>query len=135
MVLSQEGCLYAFGYNRDCQLGFGPDSKCVEIPTIVPSINTNLHEQIKVQQISCGFKHTVALSECKQLWGCGSNKRGQLGEIEGDQVEMFKQIPTAEFLEGNDLGDTKLKCSWNNTAVYCQNKLWITGCNRYGQLG
>ena len=28
-----------------------------------------------------------------------------------------------------------MKCSWHNTVIYTESQIWMTGCNKYGQLG
>ena len=40
-------------------------------------------------------------------------------------------------MQDQEAKNLKLKCSWSNTVIYRQDSdlIWITGCNKYGQLG
>ena len=74
LLLSTSGLLYSFGSNQFGQLGHG-DTEPRTYPTVVQFF---LDMKKRVDQISCGFKHSACKSNNKiYSWGCNSN--GQLG--------------------------------------------------------
>jgi hypothetical protein len=64
MALTQSGQVYTWGENYLGQIGFG-DNKMKLTPTKVESFN-----EIKFKMISCGFNHSMALTEsgCVYSW-------------------------------------------------------------------
>lgn len=66
--------LYTWGRNRFGQLGLG-DEEDVCLPTLVKGV---LH-RIKVDSVSCGWQHTLALTPNGFVFGWGLNVFGQLG--------------------------------------------------------
>ena len=74
LLLTTSGVLYSFGSNQFGQLGHG-DTEPRTYPTVVKFF---LDMKKRVDQISCGFKHSACKSNNKiYSWGCNSN--GQLG--------------------------------------------------------
>ena len=74
LLLTKNGVLYSFGTNQFGQLGHG-DIKPRKYPEVVKFF---LDMKKKVDQISCGFKHSACKCNNKiYSWGCNSN--GQLG--------------------------------------------------------
>lgn len=63
-----------FGDNSEGQLGIGIDFKSiVERPALISEINE------EVIQISCGYRHTLALTDNGKVYGMGSNRRFEMG--------------------------------------------------------
>ena len=82
LLLSTFGLLYSFGTNQFGQLGHG-DTIQRTYPALVKFF---LDKKKKVDQISCGFKHSACKFNNKiYTWGCNSN--GQLGT--GDLKHMY----------------------------------------------
>ena len=74
MFLSTEdGEIYVCGWNKNGQLGLS--SQEVDYPTFcqVPSLPR------KITKVSCGWNHTMALTENGTVYVWGSNAFGQLG--------------------------------------------------------
>lgn len=65
------GYLYGFGENNEGQLGL-PGVHARDKPV-------KIWGKTKVIQVSCGFKHTVAVTSDNKIWVVGDNSRGQLG--------------------------------------------------------
>ena len=74
LLLTFSGLLYSFGSNQFGQLGHG-DTEPRTYPVVVQYF---LDMKKRVDQISCGFKHSACKCNNKiYSWGCNSN--GQLG--------------------------------------------------------
>ncbi|GFO46384.1 rcc1 domain-containing protein 1 [Plakobranchus ocellatus] len=90
--VSECGDLYTWGWNESGQLGLGCLSASQEtdgqvkhqdvdaIPGLVTEPQCAVFPgDIVVKAVACGSRHTVALSDCGQVFCCGWNAYGQLG--------------------------------------------------------
>ena len=87
LALSEVGEVYAFGSNRQGQLGFG-DQEIVQIPTIIQNIP-------QIQSIACGGFHSLIIDFENKPWGFGSNAEFQLGLEEKNGKFLIPQQLTA----------------------------------------
>ncbi|XP_035204637.1 RCC1 domain-containing protein 1-like isoform X2 [Stegodyphus dumicola] len=85
-AISNDGDLYMWGWNESGQLGF-PCSELqsdklplTEIETVccLPK-SIEFKDDLKVIAVSCGSRHTVAITENNRVWTWGWNNYGQLG--------------------------------------------------------
>jgi alpha-tubulin suppressor-like RCC1 family protein len=86
IALTDDGKIFSWGSAQGGQLGLSEKyltqknlkNFCISTPTLV-SIYSNIGEQTKITNISCGEAHTIVLNSKKEVysWGFGSN--GQLG--------------------------------------------------------
>ena len=94
--LDEEGFLWSFGANGHGQLGIGNLNKELNLlqkirgnnekyansmgrnTTIANTTPQRIVNIPPVYSISCGFYHTLILTNDSKLWSCGSNKFGQL---------------------------------------------------------
>ena len=75
-LITPTGDLYTFGDNSEGQLGLGIDYKTfTDKPTLVTGILD------RIQDVSCGYRHTLVLSERGSVYGMGTNRRFELGLI------------------------------------------------------
>ncbi|XP_053975337.1 RCC1 domain-containing protein 1-like [Hylaeus volcanicus] len=81
-VVTDQGDLYTWGWNTNGELGLpGQASKVVAVPTVVDFTNDrNENVEMSVKKVECGNTFTVCMMDDGTLWGCGSNKYGQLGQ-------------------------------------------------------
>ena len=70
-ILKKSGELFAFGRNRNGQLGLGNNDDR-NVPTLVMKDKS-------IQQIVCGGLHTFIFKNSGELFAFGDNKYGQLG--------------------------------------------------------
>ena len=91
LFLDYTGSVWASGSNLDGQLGVGS--------LLPPNKSTETSERIKVPgseiftAVSTGDSHSLFLSNCGQVFVCGSNINGQLG-LEGEKtVFELKPLP------------------------------------------
>eukprot|EP01132_Coremiostelium_polycephalum_P000502 gene502-632_t len=95
-------------------------------------LNYFSENKIKVKSISCGQRHTIALSSNQDVYAWGSNKFGQLSvDCDSPTQKLPKKINSLQFKI--DLISTGFK----HTLVYSsENKsIYSFGNNKYGQLG
>ncbi|XP_057858700.2 ultraviolet-B receptor UVR8 isoform X2 [Cryptomeria japonica] len=73
MALDKEGQIYGWGWNKFGQVGVGDNiDHCSPLPVTLPV------EQ-KVVQVSCGWRHTVAVTDKHNVFSWGRGTSGQLG--------------------------------------------------------
>ncbi|RVW55258.1 Ultraviolet-B receptor UVR8 [Vitis vinifera] len=76
MALTSDGKLYGWGWNKFGQVGVGDNvDHCSPVQVKFP------HEQ-KVVHISCGWRHTLAVTERQNVFSWGRGTNGQLGHGE-----------------------------------------------------
>ncbi|TNV77407.1 hypothetical protein FGO68_gene1617 [Halteria grandinella] len=120
--------VYVQGSNKNLELGL----------TSEQSHQCGFLEIQNVTSVNAGFKHTVFLSklhDSAQLYGCGSNKFGQLSISSLSDKNQLQLIPLPDIIPK----DFDVLTSWNNTALIYKIEdslqLYLTGDNKYGQLG
>ncbi|KAK2588070.1 hypothetical protein KPH14_004135 [Odynerus spinipes] len=82
-VVTDQGDLYTWGWNINGELGIpSEDAKVVAIPTVINFEDGEKKEpiEINITKVQCGNTFTICLTDDGSLWGCGSNKYGQLGQ-------------------------------------------------------
>lgn len=75
LSLSRFGDIYSWGWNADRQLGHSLQSATVALPTLVDEHDSDM----SFKSVSCGARHSTALSLCGVLLTWGWNGYGQLG--------------------------------------------------------
>ncbi len=118
--LKSDGNLYACGNNTGFQLGLGKDSSERRMFSKVKIDN--------VKYVSCGSKHSVAVTKDGFAYGAGTSNVGQLGVIESTVYYEFTKLP---------IDDVKtVACGYDFTFVLKNDgTLYSAGLNSSGQLG
>lgn len=64
------------------------------IPEVVDlSPDEDLDNQLNICKVFAGHRHTIVLTECGKLLGCGWNRYGQLGKVDTESdVVRFEKI-------------------------------------------
>ncbi|XP_063282088.1 RCC1 and BTB domain-containing protein 2 isoform X2 [Pelobates fuscus] len=73
MAVVDNGEVYAWGYNGNGQLGLGSSGN-QPTPCRIAAL-----QGIRVEQVVCGYAHTLALTDEGGIYGWGANSYGQLG--------------------------------------------------------
>ncbi|QDZ20980.1 regulator of chromosome condensation 1-like protein [Chloropicon primus] len=148
MCLSSNGMVFSWGNNICGQLGHHTKQneesnlfKSVAIPQEVVALRPKRgsKDPDRMVSLSCGLKHSLAVSASGALYVWGDNAQGCLGL--GDNLK--RQMPTRVRL--GESGET-MRCvhacaGGSHTAVLmynsktCTTSLFTTGYNNYGQLG
>lgn len=126
LVLTEKGQVWSWGWGAHGQLGLG-DIKDRDTPTVIEELS---HERILM--LSCGDRHSFAVTEDGKVYGWGSNEFGQLGC--GKKHDTILRPGIIEGLQGLKIifissGDRHSAAITNTGAVYT----W--GCGTDGQCG
>ncbi|KAJ0392770.1 hypothetical protein P43SY_009330 [Pythium insidiosum] len=128
VVTTAGGELYAFGKNDYGQLGLG-HARNVKLPTLVRVTIGDSDE--KVVDVSCGYYHTVAVTDKGKLLTWGRNDYGQLGIGSKDHknVPQYVPLPLSSRIR-------KASCGCYHTLILLANgRVMVFGRNNKGQLG
>ncbi|XP_043268857.1 E3 ubiquitin-protein ligase HERC2 [Venturia canescens] len=113
----EEGDLYVWGWNNEGQLGLGDDQKVVAVPTVV-DFKDECEEtlELRIVKVQCTSSFVICLTDNGELWGCGSNKYGQMGQDKKlfPGAKRFMKIPI-DF-NGNHVED--FKCRARGTLIF-----------------
>jgi alpha-tubulin suppressor-like RCC1 family protein len=129
LVLTNCGEVYAWGWNIQGQIGNGCNSNQY-LPIKVKGFNNE-----RVVMISCGWHHSMALTECGHVYSWGRNDCGQLGigntvkSNEPKFVTVIDENKCNVFIE-------KISCgSYHSLLLSSDGNIYAFGSNRSGQLG
>ena len=81
LVLSRNGDLYSWGWNEDGQLGLrDPPGSTVALPASVDVVSEeSTSGDVVIVSVSCGARHSAAVSERGELICWGWDRHGQVG--------------------------------------------------------
>ncbi|KAL9905493.1 probable E3 ubiquitin-protein ligase HERC4 isoform X2 [Glossina fuscipes] len=129
IALNEWGQLFSWGHNDYGQLGLSNDKDFVSVPKIIRNLLAK-----NVIQISCGSNHSVALTNCGELYSWGSNIYGQLGIANGIEI-VHSSIPLPiTSLQGIPIA--YVACGGNHSFVISKSgAVFGWGRNNAGQLG
>jgi hypothetical protein len=122
--LTQSGKVYEYEVN-ECELG-----ECTDyINFKMKSFKNYISENEKIVMISCGFSHSLALTESGRVFGWGSNEDGQLGVDVKNSSELIN-------IELNDLKIKKISCGFAHSLLLsCDGGIYAFGLNECGEVG
>ncbi|XP_046418742.1 RCC1 domain-containing protein 1-like [Neodiprion fabricii] len=80
-VVTDQGDLYTWGWNTEGQMGISDEgTKVYATPKPVDFMDTDGRAfDASVKKAQCGNAFTICMMDDNSMWGCGSNKYGQLG--------------------------------------------------------
>ncbi|KAI4356512.1 hypothetical protein L6164_000531 [Bauhinia variegata] len=107
LCITADGQIYAFGGNQFGQLGTGTD----QVETLPRLLDAPCLENKRSNTISCGARHSAALTDNGQLFTWGWNKYGQLGL--GDSVD--RNIPSQVSI--GECQPRSVACGWWHTLM------------------
>jgi alpha-tubulin suppressor-like RCC1 family protein len=129
LVLTNCGQVYAWGVNDYGQIGNGCNRNQL-IPIKVKGFNNE-----RVVMISCGDRHSMALTECGHVYSWGLNDCGQLGigntvnSNEPKFVAVIDENKCNVFIE-------KISCgSFHSLLLSRDGYIYVFGDNYFGELG
>ncbi|XP_076648842.1 RCC1 and BTB domain-containing protein 1-like isoform X1 [Halictus rubicundus] len=132
MVLTSNGMVYAWGMCVDGQTGSG--SLCASQSYLATPNEVKLDSTFPMRflNISCGARHSVAVTCNGQVYSWGSNSHGQLGLSSDSKVS--KKALEVKHLTGIII--EKVVCGCTHTlALSNEGILYSWGDNTFGQLG
>jgi len=110
--------------------------KDIRVPTEIQRGEIGLHKDVRIIRASCGFDHTVLISDDGRIWTFGSNNCGQLGH--GDIIHRLvpEEIKRGENDIPEDVKIVSVSCGQYHTVLLSDDgRIWTFGNNIYGQLG
>ncbi|XP_013179083.1 PREDICTED: protein pim1-like isoform X1 [Papilio xuthus] len=140
ILLTDVGQVYTWGSGKRFQLGHG-DIDDLDKPKEVDAL-----AGIKIAKVAAGGFHCLALSEFGDAYTWGWNDEGQLGvhyDDEDPSVENLIQYSIPKLIDiyyendGNITIDiVDIVCGSKHSALKLEdNTVWMSGYNKYGQLG
>lgn len=122
------GRLLCCGSNGDYQLGLGDDidRNSVKEVELAAEVNSNLSNA----RMACGGQHTLLLLANGEVYGCGSNRRGQLYSNGTDKPVCGK------FGAIEPLKEVVAICAgWEFSIAATKYKIFVAGHGSNGELG
>lgn len=115
-VITDEGDLYTWGWNKQGQLGFPTVDIEKEngISVLATPKPVDLTENMMVEQVACGASHTIIKLRDGEIFGCGWNKWGQLGLKSVKRCSTMTKLPIAP-----EVSVRQLVCGPWNTVLLC----------------
>ena len=158
IVLTEDGKVYAFGYNGNGQLGIYNTNSIHTYPRLInkfhdPEVTPDYtSDTITIDHISSLNDFTMFLTNNGEVYSCGRNNYGQLGIINGDTGNQFTPYLIQQYdirddggtlLESIDHTNVKIiktSCGQNHTIFLADDgKVYSCGATNssvnYGQLG
>jgi alpha-tubulin suppressor-like RCC1 family protein len=125
IALTNDGEVYAWGCNLNGQIGNGKEDTFQSKPSKVNGFNNN-----RVVMISCGFHHSMALTEKGHVFSWGNNSWGQLG------FETTVNSNKPKLIELNGVSIKKISCGRRHSLLLTDDGfIYAFGDNSFGQLG
>ena len=150
LAVTDQGKVYAWGYNFQGQLGIGVSGSGIGVsgsnayrlnPTLIDYSNNDFNFLDEtIISVSAGYYHSHALTDEGKVYAWGYNKEGQLG-LGDSGINASRKNPTLIDYSNNDfnfLDETIISISTGNghsLAVTDQGKVYAWGHNLNGQLG
>jgi alpha-tubulin suppressor-like RCC1 family protein len=122
-ALSNDGKVYASGFNNNGQLGLG-DTNNRNIFTEVSSLNGK-----NIVAIIAGRYHSFALSSDGRVYAAGLNDSGQLGLGDNNNRNTFIEVSSLKDIYAVSAGYS------HSIVLSNDGKVYGTGNNAEGQLG
>jgi|GEM_PF-57775 len=119
LAIKNDGSVWAFGSNKDGELGTGTASDYISSAVKVDFNNQDLN----IVQVSGGSDFSIALDDNGELWAWGKNNYGQMGQGEefgtSDQLTPIKvYIPNNEKISSIATGTGHVLVLSENGNVY-----------------
>jgi alpha-tubulin suppressor-like RCC1 family protein len=129
------GQLYAFGSNRDGELGNATNNETTKAnPT--PALVGLPGASGPVTQVAAGGEHSLALTSTGQLYAFGSNHFGQLGIASNSGTLKPNPTPNLVTLPGASGPVTQVAAGrFHSLALTSPGQLYAFGLNGSGELG
>ena len=122
LAIDEDGNLWTWGSNSDGQLGVGTQS-----PKLIP---VQITSSTKFTQISAGcYNNSFAIDEEGNLWACGRNYEGQLGD--GTKINKISLVQITKGIKFKQISAEV----YRSFAIDSEGSLWAWGNNYSGELG
>jgi hypothetical protein len=124
VLLTQSGQVYEYKVNEDELI---KTDKYIHFK--LKSFKNSHSENDKIKMISCGYWHSLALTQSGRVFAWGSNRCGQLGVDVRHSNEPI-------IIELNDLKIQKISCGYAHSLLLSSDgDIYAFGCNDFGEVG
>ena len=131
--LTNTGNVYTCGLNTNGQLGLG-DTTTRNVPTLIAT-TVGSFNTLTISDISCGWSHSLFLTNTGKVYTCGVNTDGQLGL--GDTA--IRNVPTLIATTVGSFNTLTISAIFSGAShsLFITNygKVYTCGRNIEGQLG
>ena len=136
LAISQDGALWAWGYNDRGQLGDGSTTSRPTPEQIQDPANPG--QAFQAVWVSAGVHHSLAVDRNGAAWAWGWNSDGQLGDNLTDNWYTPTRVlpPAGQGSAGTGFASARISAGRNHSlAVGQDGNTYSWGDNTYGQLG
>ena len=123
LILSQEGRVWAAGWNKFGQLGNNSNNDRTKFFEILSGFHL-----IAILAVAAGDIHSIVLKQDGSVWAAGGNYNGQLGDGSKTDRNSFVEVMS-------DGAATIAAGGYHSMVLKQDGSVWTTGSNEYGQLG
>ena len=144
LAIDKEGNVWAWGRNRNGQLGNGTSSSYSSAPVRVcdPEHPTDASKGLVAIKVAGGGAHSLAIDRNGDTWAWGFNSYGQLGNNVTNGFEGANPVPV-RVRDPNNPDDTsknlksvQISAGFEHSiAIDAQGNTWSWGWNYWGELG
>lgn len=132
VAVTAEGRLYTWGRNDGGQLGNGRRA-VRRVPRVV-SMESFLGSAVVMA--TCGYEHTLVVTEDGGLWTCGNGSFARLGLNDVADRLAFERVGGTTGVAFGGARVMAAAAGWSNSAAVTEDgALWTWGRGRNGQLG
>jgi alpha-tubulin suppressor-like RCC1 family protein len=85
----------------------------------------------RIQTVACGYRHTLALTERGTVYGMGTNRRFELGQL---NLSAPKSIGPVKIQALELYNIVKIKAGSFSTALTSDQEILIWGTGEFGQV-
>jgi len=129
-LITAAGQLYTFGDNSQGQLGLGNGIFRTQLTVDRPTRVQDIFDQ--VTQVSCGHRHSLALTNQGRIFGFGSNRRHEMGLGEGPGATENNFFAPLELEHLNIHNIVKCSAGGFSAALTDINQLIVWGTGQFG---
>ncbi len=131
LALASDGTVYAWGWNRDGQLG----NNSTTDSSVPVAVNTSgVLSGKTITKIAAGINHSIAIDSDGTIYTWGSNSDGQLGNNSTTNSLVPVAVTTSGVLSGKTI-TAATGSSRHTVAVSTEGQVFSWGANSIGQLG
>ncbi|XP_054155604.1 uncharacterized protein LOC128954064 [Oppia nitens] len=133
MALTHDGGVYGWGKNPHGQLAREADQVDMDVPKpIWPPSRIEFFDNLKIIAISCGRRHSLALTSDGQVYGWGRNMFGQTGTGKPDE----NVAEPVKLIFQSDHCIAKIYCIYDSSyALTSDDRVYSWGENFNDELG
>jgi alpha-tubulin suppressor-like RCC1 family protein len=130
LASTSNGKVYAWGSNEFGQIG----NECDNEYQLKP-IKIEKFEEKTIVEISCGYYHSLALTENGRVYSWGDNERKQLGFGNIIASNVPKRLKIRDSNKSNIIM-IRISCGPDYSLLLSSDRyIYAFGCNNFGQLG